>query len=417
MLGRAVLGITVVIGLLQLSGCAAQAGRSQAPTAIDRVVSRLVQTKFQQAGFPATWRSSVSCLGTPTLVRGVTLRCTAFEHPVGQSKALDEGMVKATVSKVTGPRVAVTIQFQPEPKGLIVGPGAMAAYSVQPQPEPGSCHYRYEGSDPLPDPNCTPGAINPDVTQANIASTICRAGYASSIRPPERITEPEKDGAALAYDYTGPFDTAEYDHLVPLELGGDPNDRANLWVEPNDIPNATSTSNSKDELENALNRLVCSREVPLAVAQEAIASNWVAAYAKYVGAQLPQSTPVTTPTKSAPASPTTAAPAPLPTHSTPAPAPPAPPAPTPTTLPTTASPPSGASCQASAYPANDGYPGDYDVSVNSNQPYQTATASDATDTYGDETDGSGHAVIYLWHQSPGEAITVSVGAATCSTPA
>jgi phosphatidylserine/phosphatidylglycerophosphate/cardiolipin synthase-like enzyme len=85
----------------------------------------------------------------------------------------------------------------------------------------------------------------------------------------------------------------------------------------------------------------------------------------------------------------------------------------PTTAPSTA----GASCQASASPANDGYKGDYNVYVHSNQPDQKATASDAGDTYSYDTDGSGYAVIYLWDTSPGEVISVTVGEATCSTTA
>lgn len=169
------------------------------------------------------------------------------------------------------------------PAGLRYGPGPQATYTVQPQPAPGSCHYRSQGGDPLPDPGCTPGVLNPQVTQATIGSTICRSGYTSSIRPPESITEPEKQGSAAAYGYTGPFSTGEYDHLVPLELGGDPNDAGNLWVEPNDNPNATSTANSKDVLENRLNDLVCSGQLPLAAAQEAIATDWATAYARYVG--------------------------------------------------------------------------------------------------------------------------------------
>ena len=40
---------------------------------------------------------------------------------------------------------------------------------------PGQCHIRQAaGGDPLPDPACTPGAIDPAVTQANIATTISR---------------------------------------------------------------------------------------------------------------------------------------------------------------------------------------------------------------------------------------------------
>jgi len=77
----------------------------------------------------------------------------------------------------------------------------------------------------------------------------------------------------------------------------------------------------------------------------------------------------------------------------------------------------GAWCKASASPADDGYAGDYDVSVNSDEPGDRATASDAGDTYGVDTDGSGSAIIRLWHTSPGEMISVTVGAASCSTTA
>ena len=148
-------------------------------------------------------------------------------------------------------------------------------------PAPGSCHYGSSGPYPLPDPNCTPGAINPQVTQANISSTICASGYTETIRPPESITEPEKAASAQAYGYTGSFHTAEYDHLISLELGGDPNDPANLWVEPNDRAGAASTYNSKDTLENRLNNLVCSGQMTLAGARSAIATNWVAAFQQY----------------------------------------------------------------------------------------------------------------------------------------
>jgi cardiolipin synthase A/B len=77
----------------------------------------------------------------------------------------------------------------------------------------------------------------------------------------------------------------------------------------------------------------------------------------------------------------------------------------------------GPSCSATAAPANDGYPADYDVYVTSNQPDQKATASDANDTWSEYTNGSGSARILLYHTSPGETITVAVGGAQCSTSA
>ncbi len=196
-----------------------------------------------------------------------------------------------TTTAVASPTTVVPATAAPVPAtttttttpvgGIVIGPGAMARYTVQPQPAPGSCHYTYVGSDPLPDPHCTPGALNPQVTQATIGTTICASGFTSSIRPPESITEPEKVDSAAAYGYTGPLHVAEYDHLVSLELGGDPNDAANLWVEPPDDPNATSVANTKDRLEARLKSLVCSGRLTLAAAQEAIAGNWAAAYQQF----------------------------------------------------------------------------------------------------------------------------------------
>jgi hypothetical protein len=162
-----------------------------------------------------------------------------------------------------------------------VGAGAGDADSIQPQPPPGSCHSTFVGPYPLPDPVCTPGATDPRVTQGDIGTTICTAGWTAGVRPPERVTGPEKVASAAAYGYTGPLATAEYDHLVPLELGGAPNDPANLWLEPNDRPGATSFLNTKDRLESLLRDLVCSGRLALSAAREAIASDWVRALGRF----------------------------------------------------------------------------------------------------------------------------------------
>jgi hypothetical protein len=177
--------------------------------------------------------------------------------------------------------------------------------------------------------------------------------------------------------------------LIPLEVGGDPNDPSNLWVEPPDNPNAASTSNTKDVLENRLNSLVCDGQITLASAQQAIATNWVTAYEKYEGA-LPTYT--SAPTAAATSPPGTSPPAPN-------------------------TPSSTASCQVTAAPSNDGYSGDYEVYVHSNQPDQEATASDAGDSWSHETDSTGYVDIRLFHTTPGETITVIVGGASCFTTA
>ena len=82
-------------------------------------------------------------------------------------------------------------------------------------PQPGSCHYRYDRKEPLPDPVCTPGAISPAVSQANLAATICRkGGYTSGIRPSSYVTGKEKTANAKSYGYTGNMRDGEYDHLL-----------------------------------------------------------------------------------------------------------------------------------------------------------------------------------------------------------
>lgn len=167
------------------------------------------------------------------------------------------------------------------PGTRVVAPGALirsraSAHVVQPQPDPGSCHARGRGLFALPDPRCTPGAIDPSVTQADLSTTICRPGYSASVRPPESITEPEKQAGLRAYGDRGPRHGFEYDHLVSLELGGARNDARNLWPEPGPSPNV------KDALENRLHDRVCAAEISLARAQLAIARDWVSTYHRFV---------------------------------------------------------------------------------------------------------------------------------------
>ena len=146
---------------------------------------------------------------------------------------------------------------------------------VQPQPPAGSCHARGRGLYSLPDPRCTPGAIDPAVTQGNLARTICRPGYSARVRPPESVTEREKRASLRAYGDRQPLRAYEYDHLVSLELGGARNDARNLWPEPGRAPNP------KDSLESRLHARVCRGQMSLAAAQLAIARDWVSAYRRW----------------------------------------------------------------------------------------------------------------------------------------
>jgi hypothetical protein len=131
-----------------------------------------------------------------------------------------------------------------------------------------SCH----SSGGLPDPRCTPGVTDPRVTQDNIHSTICVSGYTGTVRPPSSYTDALKARQIKEYGY---LDTnlADYeeDHLIPLELGGNPTDPKNLWPEPR---GGVASASDKDRVENALNKRVCAGTMTLAAAQSAIASDW-----------------------------------------------------------------------------------------------------------------------------------------------
>jgi hypothetical protein len=100
------------------------------------------------------------------------------------------------------------------------------------------------------------------------------------------VTEAEKRQLARAYGYYNGRRLLAYelDHLISVELGGAPNGTGNLWPEA-DYPHVSAHTyyrNPKDRLEDALNRRVCSREMPLAQARDLIRSDWVAAYREYV---------------------------------------------------------------------------------------------------------------------------------------
>ena len=130
------------------------------------------------------------------------------------------------------------------------------------------CHIRGV----LPDPDCTPGATNSEVTQSNIASTICVSGWTKTIRPSASYADNLKQQQLVQYGYTD-TNPANYeeDHLISLELGGNPTDPRNLWPEPRTgSPNATN----KDKIENYLKAQVCRGSMTLSDAQKGIAGDW-----------------------------------------------------------------------------------------------------------------------------------------------
>jgi hypothetical protein len=138
---------------------------------------------------------------------------------------------------------------------------------------------------PLPPPYAAflptvPGAINPAVTQSNIQTTICVSGWTKTIRPPASYTTKLKKWQMNAWHLAGPTSAYEEDHLISLEIGGNPTDPANLWPQ---VWVGEWNAHRKDRLENLLKKLVCNGTIDLATAQHEIAFDWVESYQARIG--------------------------------------------------------------------------------------------------------------------------------------
>lgn len=142
-----------------------------------------------------------------------------------------------------------------------------------------------------PNKSLTPGALLP-VTAADICvigrSTITRNGGSRISGGSGRhgddqqaVDESVRRAVFARYHVHNRRGKYEVDHLVALEEGGS-NSLLNLWPQPK---HAVWNAYAKDHLENRLHSLVCRRDnpMPLAVAQSALANDWIAAYKQYIG--------------------------------------------------------------------------------------------------------------------------------------
>ena len=138
-------------------------------------------------------------------------------------------------------------------------------------------------SNGLPNSQLTPGAFNPEVTQASIGRTICVAGWTKTVRPKASYTNALKlKQLRSGYNFGGDLNPRDYeeDHLVPLEIGGSPADPKNLWPEPRSITRGASL---KDKLENKLHLMICGGLIALKDARTIFQTNWELGYQKYIG--------------------------------------------------------------------------------------------------------------------------------------
>lgn len=125
-----------------------------------------------------------------------------------------------------------------------------------------------------------PGTINPNISQNTISETICNPKWStSSERPPSSYTTALKVKQIQQYALSDTR-TADYeeDHIISLELGGNPTDPNNLWPEPYTASIADGGAKTKDQVENYLHAQVCAGRMTLLEAQESIADDWYLVY-------------------------------------------------------------------------------------------------------------------------------------------
>jgi 5-methylcytosine-specific restriction endonuclease McrA len=118
---------------------------------------------------------------------------------------------------------------------------------------------------------------DPRVTQDNIQHTICRRTWTRSVRPPRDAIEAIKRN--LAADVHVNTRDYELDHIVPLDLGGAALDLRNLMLQPRA---GACNAHHKDALERRLRIMVCAGDLTLNGAQHEIATDWRAAYKKWI---------------------------------------------------------------------------------------------------------------------------------------
>jgi hypothetical protein len=141
----------------------------------------------------------------------------------------------------------------------------------------------------LPDPACTPGAINPTVTinvlqDPNYRTSCTRDGATSAAQKNQTYTW---YGLPHPANNTGANQFCELDHLISLELGG-ADTLENIWPQcgPDKVTLRQRYFKQKDAVENYLAAQVRAGAMSLYSAQWGIANDWTQYLAAATGGPL-----------------------------------------------------------------------------------------------------------------------------------
>ncbi len=135
----------------------------------------------------------------------------------------------------------------------------------------------YEDVGPRPNPKLTPGSVRAVSTREVCERTdfdLDPKLAAENVRSVYRAYGINVHAAA----------SYQVEYLINPQLGGD-DEMANLWPESSEstLWNATA----KDDLERHLQRMVCGGNIGFSEAQHDLASDWIAAYRKYLQTERP----------------------------------------------------------------------------------------------------------------------------------
>jgi hypothetical protein len=140
-----------------------------------------------------------------------------------------------------------------------------------------TCVPRMKGDLPLPDPDCTPGAVNPTLT----LDVLKTKGFTTKCVRNQATSAAEKRKTYAWYKIKPPTNnkgatmTCELDHVISLQLGG-ADVLENLWPQcgPKGVKLPRRYFKQKDVVENYLAREIKAGRITLSDAQKGIATDW-----------------------------------------------------------------------------------------------------------------------------------------------
>ena len=140
-----------------------------------------------------------------------------------------------------------------------------------------TCTIHTNNGFPVPDPNCTPGAINPTLTIEVLRdrSFTTRCIRDAATQEVEKATTYEWYNLPHPSNNSGESQSCELDHLISLELGG-ADTLDNIWPQcgPSGVSLPQRFFKEKDTVENFLAMQVREGRMDPSEAQKGIATDW-----------------------------------------------------------------------------------------------------------------------------------------------